>query len=72
MTTKTTTTKRKLTLTRVMAAIERDDYTGFCIACGAKADGCEPDARGYKCQVCGEHKVYGAEEVLFIIGGWTR
>lgn len=39
---------------------------GFCIACGEVASGCEPDARNYKCEVCGERKVYGAEELLFM------
>ena len=42
---------------------------GFCIACGAEHDGCEPDARNYECEVCGEHKVYGAEEILMMGGG---
>jgi len=40
------------------------ENAGFCLACGADADGCEPDARGYECEVCGEPTVYGAEEVL--------
>lgn len=41
------------------------DNPGICIACGEDADGCEPDAREYECQACGEHGVYGAEELLF-------
>ncbi len=40
------------------------DNPGFCIACGAEADGCEPDAQMYVCEVCGEPAVYGAEELL--------
>lgn len=41
------------------------DNPGICIACGEDADGCEPDAREYECQACGEMTVYGAEELLF-------
>ncbi len=43
-----------------------DSNTGFCIACGQEADGCEPDARNYPCESCGEHKVYGASELLMM------
>jgi len=39
---------------------------GFCIECGAMRGGCEPDARKYECWECGEHKVYGAEELLMM------
>lgn len=49
-------------------AVERQmttlDNPGFCLACGEEADGCEPDARGYECESCGERKVYGAAELL--------
>ena len=37
---------------------------GVCLACGAEADGCEPDARGYACEDCGERSVVGAVEAL--------
>jgi hypothetical protein len=40
---------------------------GFCHNCGEEADGCEPDARNYKCEVCGAHEVFGAEETLFMV-----
>ncbi len=40
------------------------DSLGFCLACGNVQDGCEPDARGYICEHCGEDEVYGAEELL--------
>ncbi len=56
--------KRKVTLSRIMAAIEDGGYPGFCLGCGAEADGCEPDAREYECESCGARKVYGAEELL--------
>lgn len=42
------------------------DNPGFCLACGEEQDGCEPDARQYECEACGEHEVYGAEEVLMM------
>jgi len=39
---------------------------GFCLSCGEEADGCEPDAKEYECESCGEHQVYGAEEILIM------
>ena len=50
----------------LIRAVEADDCIGFCIACGNEQHGCEPDARKYKCEVCGELKVYGAEELLIM------
>ncbi len=41
------------------------DNPGFCTSCGTEADGCEPDARDYPCEACGERDVYGAEELMF-------
>jgi hypothetical protein len=38
---------------------------GFCVDCGDDTDGVEPDARNYKCHVCGHMSVFGAEELLF-------
>ena len=43
-----------------------DGNAGFCTACGQEADGCEPDARNYPCESCGERKVYGASELLMM------
>jgi hypothetical protein len=40
------------------------DNPGFCIACGAESGSCEPDAREYECEACGERAVYGAEEIM--------
>jgi hypothetical protein len=40
------------------------DNPGFCLECGNEQGGCEPDARRYECEACGEHRVYGAEELL--------
>lgn len=57
---------------RLLAAIERyrssTDNPGFCLACGYEQDGCEPDARNYECEECGERQVFGAEEVLLMQG----
>ncbi len=60
---------KEITLARVTRAVERYnnsmDNPGFCLACGAEADGCEPDAQRYECEACGEPEVYGAEELLW-------
>jgi len=60
-----------ITAERVMEAVEDSMFgfgtPGFCIACGADADDCEPDARNYKCEVCGAREVFGAEEVMMIL-----
>jgi hypothetical protein len=61
-----------VTAERVLEACERSmsslDNPGFCLSCGLEQDGCEPDARRYQCESCGEHTVYGAEELLLMIG----
>ena len=54
-----------ITEERVIEAVEADDCLGFCVKCGEDAFGVEPDARGYECESCGAHAVYGAEELLF-------
>lgn len=41
------------------------DGEGFCLACG-NTQSAEPDACRYKCETCGEHKVYGAEELALM------
>ena len=64
---------RSITAKRVCEAVEREmttlDNPGFCLACGEEAMGCEPDARQYECEHCGKRQVYGAAEVLMIMGG---
>ena len=50
----------------ILAAVENDESAGFCLACGGECDGVEPDARKYKCEDCGAHKVYGAEELMIM------
>ena len=49
---------------RIERAIESGESIGFCRECGHSQDGCEPDARNYKCESCGAMAVYGAEEML--------
>jgi hypothetical protein len=56
-------------MSRVLDAIQYCiyPYQGFCIECGAQADGVEPDAEGYECVSCQAEAVYGAEQLLFYI-----
>ena len=48
----------------IIAALERDDMTGFCLSCHTESRGAEPDAINYPCESCGENKVFGAYEIL--------
>lgn len=56
----------KIDTDQLIEAIEADEGIGFCLACGDEAYGVEPDARKYKCESCGEMRVYGAEEILLM------
>jgi hypothetical protein len=61
-----------VTIDRVEDACMRQETTldnpGFCMDCGAEVEGCEPDARGYDCEVCdAKGTVYGAMEVALCI-----
>jgi hypothetical protein len=58
----------KVSIAQVMDAVESGEDMGFCLACGAEAYGVEPDARKYECEDCGANKVYGAEELLLMVG----
>jgi hypothetical protein len=60
--------KIKQTLQDIKEAMEC--MSGFCRACGAPRECCEPDARNYECEECGEHEVFGAEE--FIMADWIK
>jgi len=59
---------KRITIKRVGKAVQREMYAlanpGFCVKCGNEQDGCEPDARRYECEACGEKAVYGAAELL--------
>ena len=60
--------KYPLTRKRILRAVEDSmagiGNPGFCLACGADAEGVEPDAREYVCEECGEARVFGAEECM--------
>ena len=59
-----------ITFERIEEALTRAnqncDNPGFCLACGEDAEGVEPDARKYQCEVCGAPAVYGAQECLIM------
>jgi hypothetical protein len=58
----------KVTMDQILQAVEADDNVGFCLECGAEAQGVEPDARRCTCESCGKPEVYGAEELLLRFG----
>ena len=64
-------THPSITEARILDACQRHmtslDDPGFCLACGNEQGGCEPDARRYRCEACGEFQVYGAEELAMMI-----
>lgn len=63
--------KQKLTfppLEEIVRALTDDELTGFCLACGEEAFNVEPDARRYPCECCDARQVYGAQELLFMVG----
>lgn len=57
-----------LTTSAIVGAVERHmttlDSPGFCLACGHKAEGVDPDARNFECEACGAEQMFGAEELL--------
>jgi len=59
---------KSITMKRLLAAVEASqtdlENPGFCIRCGYKQDGCEPDAEKYNCEDCGHDTVYGAEQIM--------
>lgn len=63
-----------ITEARVLEACERasktTDNPGFCVRCGADAEGVEPDAERYMCEECDRPGVYGAEQLLLLISGY--
>jgi len=61
-------TTTKVDIAEVMEAVQRDDGTGFCRACGNEQECCEPDAEAYTCEACGKPTVYGAEQYLLMFG----
>ena len=59
-------TERKLMFTLEQIQAADDDQAGFCLACGNMQFNCEPDARNYRCEACGERRVFGAAELVFM------
>ena len=59
---------RGIILDSAIEACQEDDNLGFCLACGDEAYGVEPDARRYTCESCDQPAVYGAEEILIMLG----
>lgn len=55
-----------------MKTVSMEDYefaseenSGYCIVCKDwTEDACEPDARKYKCSLCWNMSVFGAEQAL--------
>lgn len=60
-----------ITFDRVHAAVESYatslDNPGFCLICGADAEGVEPDAQRVECEACGKPAVFGADEILLMM-----
>ena len=59
----------KIPIEVLIEAIESDESLGYCTTCGEEQGGCEPDAREYECESCGENTVFGAEELLIMQEG---
>tara|TARA_R100001510_G_C7627138_1_gene186786 strand:- start:129 stop:314 length:186 start_codon:yes stop_codon:yes gene_type:complete len=58
--------KKELDVELLLELAYADNNEGLCMACGEIAEGVEPDARQYKCECCGERRVYGAQEALLM------
>ena len=62
---------KNLTDARIYAAVGRRmfdlDNVGYCLSCGNEQGGCEPDARRYRCESCGDKNVYGADELMLVL-----
>ncbi|TFH31038.1 MAG: hypothetical protein E4G97_04840 [Deltaproteobacteria bacterium] len=72
---KTGRTLYRFTMSEREFSNRNEQFEGRCILCGASRGECEPDARKYDCEKCGEPAVYGLEELLLMgyvrIGGAT-
>lgn len=55
---------KRFTLEEIRDADE--SMAGYCLACGAWRDSCEPDARKYSCEECGLNQCYGAQELVMM------
>ena len=43
-----------------------DSVEGFCIECGERVHGVEPDASKYECPECETNTVYGPENIVIL------
>ncbi len=63
--------QKRISADRIMEAAEASMFglenPGFCTACGADHDECEPDARNYECYECGKKAVFGAAELALYL-----
>jgi hypothetical protein len=59
-------------VSQAVDVVEHDENLGCCLKCGAWCDGCEPDARMYPCDECGEYAVFGAEQILLELGSFAK
>lgn len=46
--------------------ITTTDNPGWCLACGKEVEGFEPDARNCECELCGERRVFGSDELAMM------
>ena len=44
--------------------VDEHPNKGICYHCGELADGVEPDAAQYECEMCGKNAVHGLETAL--------
>lgn len=56
--------KDQIIVDLALAAVENDEYLGYCTSCLCEHDGIEPDVDGHECYSCGNHTVMGAETVI--------
>ena len=65
----TVTLPEGLTVDALLEAVfSYDDSIGFCLMCGQAAYNVEPDAKRLACEGCGCAAVYGAQEILVMLG----
>jgi hypothetical protein len=58
--------KRIVIVTATQEELE-EAINGGCLNCGEiQYGGVEPDAEKYECEACGEHEVYGLEQLCLI------
>jgi len=57
---------KRIKLTEDTYRMLDSDSMGVCRACLTPMCECEPDAKKYKCDGCGEKAVYGAQELMML------